>query len=68
MDAWKAMLAASVVLALFAVVVSVAEIELTGPVVVGVLVGAAVASGVIYVVSKRGYRIGRQVGENMRED
>lgn len=68
MDTWKAMLAATAVLVLFGVVVSVADLSIDGPSALAVLAVIAVFSVVFYVVSKRGYRFGRRLGESMRDD
>jgi hypothetical protein len=68
METWKAMVAASVVLFVYAVVVSVANIPLSGPSAIAVLAVAAIASGVLYVTSKWGFRTGKQIGEGMGDE
>ncbi|MFB6202114.1 MAG: hypothetical protein ABEI98_08900 [Halorhabdus sp.] len=68
MDAWKAMLAASVVLVLFAVVVSVGGIPLEGPAALAVFAVVAVIAGVGYALTKRSYQYGQRLGEGLREE
>ncbi|WP_135663139.1 hypothetical protein [Halorhabdus rudnickae] len=67
MEAWKAMVVASAVLALFAIVVSVVNVNLTGPTVAAILAFVTSASLAFYAFSKRGFQFGQGLGESMRE-
>ncbi|CCQ33763.1 hypothetical protein HLRTI_001680 [Halorhabdus tiamatea SARL4B] len=68
METWKLLVWTAGVLAFFGVVVTVGNIPLSGPTAVVVLVVVAIASVVLYALSRHGYRFGHRLGEQMTED
>lgn len=68
MDAWKLLIWTAGALAVFGIVVTVGDIPLSGPTAVVVLVVVALASVVLYALSRYGYRFGHRLGEQMAED
>lgn len=65
METWQAMAVATVLVVSVGVVVSVANVALPSPAILGVIL---LAVGVFYLVAKRGYRMGQDIGRALRED
>lgn len=56
------------ILVVFGVFSSVVNVDLASPSGIGILLGAVVAAVLFFFVSRFGYRYGRDLGENMRDD
>lgn len=68
METWKLLAWAAGVFAVFGVAVTVGNVPVSGSTVPVVLVVVGIASVLIYVLSRRGYRLGHRLGEHLNED
>jgi len=68
METWKLLAWTAGILAVFGIVVSTGNIPLSGPTALAVFVVVAIATVVFYVISKRGYRFGHRLGEQMSDE
>lgn len=67
METWKVMVAATVTLVGFAVVVSLTDVSMSGSTGLFILSAVAGASVMFYVTSRRGYEFGKRMGERMQD-
>lgn len=68
METWKLLAGLSVVLVVFGAIVATVDVDLSSPLVLGVLIFAVLFSAISYTLGKRGYERGKVIGEAMRED
>jgi hypothetical protein len=61
-ETWKVLAGLAGLTVTFGVIASVLGVELTPPVVVGLIVVTVVISAINYAMFKRSYRVGRQLG------
>jgi len=68
MEAWKGMLWVTFVRVSFAVFAAVANVPLQSSTGILVLVLLVVFAGISYVGARKGYQVGREMGERKREE
>ncbi len=68
METWKALLGLAGILVVFGVFASITDVELSSPAGIGLFLGAIIASILFYVISRYGYRLGKNIGENMQDE